>query len=171
MPDAFQPAMRPAIQPTQTLLRMGTRETLVFDAHQYLIGNCFCTSVLRKIVMPGVNHPATGRCFGACAASPSAFGRVLAHAVLMSEIPLETSRPAGNNPAGPDVLTIRLRGYFFFLTGVRGTAFTALSSTGVSPAVSRVAPTGTRVEVTVFPSAEPEYTVMREGSIPFSVTR
>ena len=39
--------------------------------------------------------------------------------------------------------------------GVRGFAFTALSSTGVRPEVLSVAPEGTNVVVTVFPFSEP----------------
>lgn len=64
--------------------------------------------------------------------------------------------------------------YFFlcaFFTAARGRALTAVSSTAVSLAEGLVAPAGIRLVVTVWASSAPVYTMMREASIPLSVTR
>lgn len=72
-------------------------------------------------------------------------------------------------------LPLRLPACFYFLraffTAVRGTALTAVSSTTVLLAAGLVAPAGTRLVVTVWASSVPVYTMMREASIPLSVTR
>ena len=54
---------------------------------------------------------------------------------------------------------------------MRGTAVTALSSTGVMPVVSNVAPAGISVVVSVFASVVPVYTATRLASMPLSVVR
>src|SRR5208283_3985717 len=95
--------------------------------------------------------------------------------------PIPAQRLTGNQPSQPSVLLLPsvAEDYFFaaaffaaiFTGGVRGTAFTALSSTAVSLATGLTAPAGISVVVTVLPSSVPLYTRMRDGSMPFSVTR
>ena len=78
--------------------------------------------------------------------------------------PIPAQRLTGNQPSQPSVLLLSSvdEGYFFaaaffaaFFTGVRGTAFTALSSTAVSLATGLTAPAGISVVVTVLLSSVP----------------
>src|ERR1700722_5561424 len=70
---------------------------------------------------------------------------------------IPAQRLTGNQPSQPQCFVGRFVDYYFlaFFTGVRGTAFTALSSTAGSLAAGLSAPVGIRVVVTVWASSVP----------------